>query len=101
MPPERIALRHGDWLPRRTSFWVTLMAGESPARGAEASIHMEVLDASGEVIRTEERNTLRGRDRFGGVEFREGEWRFRFSTPGLPTVQTTIRPAPVVPGRMG
>lgn len=100
-PPERIALRHGDWLPRRASFWVTLMSGDAPAHGVEARIRMEVLDASSAVTRTEERDTVRGRVRFGGVEYREGEWRFRFSSPGLPAAETTIGPAPVVPGRMG
>jgi len=99
-PPERIALKWGDWLPHKTNLYVSLCAGERTARGATGMVKMEVLDGSGRTIRQAEQTAQRGRVEFLGEEYVPGETVFRFTCPGLEPCEVTIRPAPSVPGRM-
>ena len=53
-PPERIALKWGDWLPHKTNLYVSICAGERAVPGATGVVCMEVLDGSGRVIRVAE-----------------------------------------------
>lgn len=99
-PPERIALKWGDWLPHKTNLYVSLCAGERTAREATGMVKMEVLDGSGRTIRQAEQAAQRGRVEFLGEEYVPGETVFRFTSPGLAPCEVTIRPAPDVPGRM-
>jgi alpha-glucosidase (family GH31 glycosyl hydrolase) len=99
-PPERIALKWGDWLPHKTNLYVSLCAGERTARGATGVVRMEALDGRGRVIRQAEQIAQRGRAEFLGEEYVPGETVFRFTSPGLAPSEVTIRPAPAVPGRM-
>jgi hypothetical protein len=61
---------------------------------------MEVLDASGQVIRRAEQPAQRGRVEFLGEAYVPGETVFRFTSPGLQPCEVMIRPAPHVPGQM-
>jgi hypothetical protein len=99
-PPERIALKWGDWLPHKTNLYVSLCAGERTAQEATGLVRMEVLDGHGRVIRQAEQMAQRGRVEFLGEEYAPDETVFRFTSPGLEPCEVTIRPAPHVPGRM-
>jgi alpha-glucosidase (family GH31 glycosyl hydrolase) len=99
-PPERIALKWGDWLPHKTNLYVSLCAGERTARTATGMVRMEALDGSGRMIRQAEQEARRGRVEFLGEEYVPGETVFRFTCLGLEPCEVTIRPAPNVPGRM-
>jgi len=99
-PPERIALKWGDWLPHKTNLYVSICAGERPAPTATGTVRMEVMDASGEVIRQAEQAAQRGRVEFLGEEYVPGETVFRFTCAELQPCEVSIRPAPSVPGHM-
>jgi alpha-glucosidase (family GH31 glycosyl hydrolase) len=99
-PPERIALKWGDWLPHKTNLYVSICAGERTVTDATGVIRMEVLDGSGQVIRHAEQAAQRGRVEFLGEEYVPGETVFRFTAAGLRPCEVTIRLAPIVPGLM-
>jgi hypothetical protein len=92
-PPERIALRWGDWLLYRTNLYVSLRAGEQTVREATNVVRMDVVDADGSLLRSEEKQARRGRVEFPDQEYRPGEWTFRFFSDGLQPCAVTIRPA--------
>ena len=99
-PPERISLKWGDWLPHKTNLYVSICAGERPAPTATGTVHMEVMDASGQVIRQAEQAARRGRVEFLGEEYVPGETVYRFTCAELQPCEVSIRPAPIVPGHM-
>ena len=63
-------------------------------------VRMEVMDASGQVIRQAEQAAQRGRVEFLGEEYVPGETVFRFTCAELQPCEVSIRPAPSVPGHM-
>ena len=99
-PPERIALKWGDWLEHRTNLYVSICAGEQIASHATNIVRMEIVDAGGATLRTEEKQAQHGRVEFLNTEYKPAEWTFRFSSAGLEPCEVTIRPAPEVPGQM-
>jgi len=101
-PPERIALRWGDWLPFTTTVYGTLMAGERVATEARKEICLEVIDAQGVVVATHRKQTHRGRVEFPGIEYRSasGDLLLRLSCDELLPVEARVRPAPAIPGNM-
>lgn len=99
-PPERIALKWGDWLPHATNFYVSLRAGDATALQATNLVRMDVFAGSGALIRSEEKTAQGGRVEFLGVEYKPGEWTFRFSSDGLRPCSIQIRPSPPVLGQM-
>ncbi len=99
-PPERIALKWGDWLAHTTNLYVSICAGEDIVPGATNVVCMDVLDAAGVVIRHEEKQAQRGRVEFLNVEHKPAEWTFRFSSDGLRPCAVVIRPEPYTPGLM-
>ena len=97
-PPERILLRHGNWLKMLSTFYLTAWAGDAVARTANPVIRMEVINAQGQIIQTEERTANRGRVEFRRVPYVPEEYLFRFSSPGLKGCETRIRKAPGLTG---
>lgn len=99
-PPERIALRHAGWLPMKTNLYVTVKSGEQTVPEATNVVRLEVWDADGHLLHTDERQAERGRAAFLGVEYKPEEYTFRLSSPGLQSCEVCIRQTPPVPGRM-
>jgi hypothetical protein len=99
-PPERIALKWGDWLAHKTNLYVSVMSGAQIDTDATCVVRMDVVDTDGTVIRHEEKPAQRGRVEFLNTEYKPGLWTFRFSSAGLQPCEVTIRPAVQVPGQM-
>ncbi len=98
-PPERIALRNGKWLPMKSTFYVSIKSGDTTVPTATNRVKLEVFDAKGKLIHTEEKTAARGRVEFPGVDYVPGEYLFRFTSPGLKSCETRIRKAPEIKGR--
>jgi alpha-glucosidase (family GH31 glycosyl hydrolase) len=89
-PPERVALRDGNWLAMKSNFYVTVKAGDQTVPTATNEVHLEVLDARGKVVYQASRTASRGRAEFLGVNYVPDQYLFRFTSPGLKSCETRI-----------
>jgi hypothetical protein len=115
-PPQRILLS-GDakWLARKVIIYASIMSGNKVVENATNKILFEVIDETGKVIRSFEKNAVKGKVVFNGESYVNAEFKrdekvitgeeyveektvFRVSTPGLAPVEIKIKKAETLKG---
>jgi alpha-glucosidase (family GH31 glycosyl hydrolase) len=95
-PPERVALRSGDWLAMKSNFYVSVRCGNQTVPTATNEVRLEVLDAQGKLVYQARKTASRGRVEFLGIDYVPEKYLFRFTSPGLKPCETRIRKAPPI-----
>jgi alpha-glucosidase (family GH31 glycosyl hydrolase) len=115
-PPQRILLQdNASWLPRKATIYVSVMSGNKVVESANNKILFEVLDETGKIIRSFEKNAVKGKATFNGEsalntefkrdeqviigeEYMEEKTVFRVSSPGFDPVEIKIKKAETLKG---